>query len=51
MELQQICEQLFCETGQIGYYLLRCRLAQEDEANQGGTVSALECHHFAKQRL
>ncbi len=51
MEVQQLCEHLFRQTGQIGYYLLSCRLAQEDEESQGGAVSALECHYSAKQGL
>lgn len=51
MELQQICERLFCQTGQIGYYLLRCRLTQQEEEIQGGAVPALECHHSAKPGL
>ncbi|MBQ2994450.1 MAG: hypothetical protein IJD56_03025 [Peptococcaceae bacterium] len=51
MEIQQICEQLFCQTGQIGYYLLGCCLAQKEEENQGGAVSALECHYSAKPGL
>lgn len=48
MELKQICEALFCQTGQIGYYLLGCRLLQEEEGKQGGAVSARECHHLAE---
>lgn len=51
MKVQQICENLFCRTGQIGYYLLSCRLAQKEEDGQGGAVSAFECHYSAKSGL
>lgn len=51
MELQLLCEALFCHTGQIGYYLLRCRLAQEEEECQGGAVSACQCHYSTQQGL
>lgn len=43
MELQQVCRDLFQQTGQIGYYLLGCRLdllEQKEEVAAGGTVSA-----------
>lgn len=48
MELQKLCEDLFCQTGQIGYYLLGCRLQQEEEASQSGTVSTLERYYSAE---
>lgn len=50
MDISQVCRDLFCETGQIGYYLLGCQLKQE-EVESGGTVSARERNHSAKQRL
>ena len=34
MELQQICWDLFQQNGQIGYYLLRRQLEQEDEVGR-----------------
>ena len=51
MELGKLCEDLFCQNGQIGYYLLYCRLMQEEEESQRGAVSAFECHHSAQQGL
>lgn len=54
MKLQQICRELFQQNGQIGYYLLGCRLdsaklsllekslEQKEEVTAGGTVSASE---------
>ena len=51
MELQQVCWELFCQNGQIGYYLLHCRLTREEEECQGGAVSAFECHHSAQPGL
>ena len=51
MELGKLCEDLFCQNGQIGYYLLRCRLMQEKEEKQSGAVSAFECHHSAQSGL
>lgn len=50
MDISQICRELFCETGQIGYYLLGCQLERGEET-QGGTVSECERNHSAKQRL
>lgn len=51
MELHQLCKQLFCQNGQIGYYLLSCRLACEEEESTHGAVSTLERHHSAKPGL
>ncbi|MBO5140922.1 MAG: hypothetical protein IJE80_02325 [Peptococcaceae bacterium] len=51
MELGKLCEDLFCQNGQIGYYLLHCRLTREEEECQGGAVSAFECHHSAQPGL
>ena len=51
MNLKQLCEDLFCQTGQIGYYLLGCCLAQEEEERQRGTISTRQCHHSAQQGL
>ncbi len=51
MNLQQICEDLFCQNGQIGYYLLSCSLAQKEEEKQDGAVSALECYYSAESGL
>ncbi|MBR4944491.1 MAG: hypothetical protein IKZ26_03670 [Peptococcaceae bacterium] len=50
MELQQICWELFRQNGQIGYYLLGCRIKQE-EVESGGTVPACERNYSAQQRL
>lgn len=50
MELQQVCWELFCQNGQIGYYLLGCQL-EEEEVESGGTVSACKRNYFAQQRL
>ncbi len=50
MDISQVCRDLFQKNGQIGYYLLGCQLERGDEAS-GGTVSAREWNHSAKQRL
>ncbi len=51
MELQQVCWDLFRQNGQIGYYLLRRQLEQEDEVETGGAISAGKWDHSAQQRL
>ena len=51
LEVQQICEDLFRETGQIGYYLLKCRLSQEGEESRSGAVSACARDYFAQSGL
>ncbi len=51
MEVTQLCEELFCRTGQIGYYLLGCCLAQEEEEQNSGALSACQRHCAAQQGL
>ena len=51
MELGKLCEDLFCQNGQIGYYLLYRCLTQEKEESRSGAVSAFECHHSAQSGL
>ena len=51
MELDKLCEDLFCQNGQIGYYLLYRRLVQKKEEKQSGAVSAFECYHIAQSGL
>ena len=50
MDVSQICRELFCETGQIGYYLLGCQLKRGEET-PGGTVSARKRNHSAQPGL
>ncbi len=50
MELKQICWDLFRQNGQIGYYLLGCRMERKEE-EPDGTVSACERNYSPKQRL
>ena len=51
MELQQICWDLFQQNGQIGYYLLRRQLEQEDEVGGCGAISAGDRDYSAQQGL
>ena len=51
MELGKLCKDLFCQNGQIGYYLLYRQLINEKEEKQSGAVSAFECHHSAQSGL
>ena len=51
MELQQICWDLFQQNRQIGYYLLRRQLEQEDEVGGCGAISAGERDYSAQQGL
>ena len=51
MELGKLCEDLFCQNGQIGYYLLYCRLMQEEEESQSGAISAFDRRYSAQSGL
>ena len=51
MKLQQICWDLFQQSGQIGYYLLGCQIEQHKEDSTGGSISACERSDSAQQRL
>ena len=51
MKLQQICWNLFQQSGQIGYYLLGCQIEEHKEDSTGGSISACERSDSAQQRL
>ncbi len=51
MKLQQICWDLFQQSGQIGYYLLGCQIEEHKEDSIGGSISACERSDSAQQRL
>lgn len=50
-KLEQVCWDLFQQNGQIGYYLLRQQLEQEEEGLSGGTISKRERYGSAQQGL
>ncbi len=51
MEVTRLCADLFSQTGQIGYYLLGCCLAREEEEQNNGALSAGQRHCAAQQGL